>query len=518
MDWKLKRCCTSSRLSPSCNVDRLSSLPDELLCRILSMLSTKDVIATVVLSNRMRKAFSWITSIDLDDSPISHCIKYSHLVERFPLFESFVDNVSMKVSQAKQPLTRFRLGVGGDKNTHFRVLNKRHECQHACFPVVRPARLNVWLSYPLVHCSLKELDISFHVGNPSEFKLPSELFACQSLEILKLDCYLEIGDGAEIPLVCLPNLKLLHLHSFVFTEDDFVTRLVSSCSSLEDLSITYCSWVKSDRVTISSHSLRRLALSINKCEEEKNSDLVLIDAPNLQYLLYDDDLPHRYSVTHMNALVKATIYVIGMLRYDDFETSFRCQLSLVRALSDVQHLSLLGYSAQNYYFAGKLKNQLPVFRNLRTLELGPFCNGKWERWDIVLMLILHCSPSLETLVFPEGLFESYGTYVCGNDPDMKEAALEAEGWRTTQTMPSCFLLHLKRIVFNCCFGFDRELNMIKFLVSKALVLEELVVCLSKESDHHRYDPQNDAPNLDQFETSLQNLPRASHSSSITVER
>ncbi|KAK9734549.1 hypothetical protein RND81_04G147500 [Saponaria officinalis] len=509
MDWKLKRRSThSSSLSQSCNVDRLSSLPDELLCRILSMLPTKDVVATVVLSNRMRKAFSWITTLDFDDSSISYCLRCHHLVERFPLYESFVDNVLTKVSQAEQPLTRFRLRVGGDKNTHFHPARHAY-CKHACFPVMRPARLNTWLSYPLLHCALKELDISFHVGNPNEFKLPSEIFASQSLEILKLDCWLEIGDGAEIPLICLPNLKLLHLHSFNFTEDDFVTRLVSNCSSLEELTLTFCTWMKGDRVTIYSRSLRRLTLYINKDEDEKNSDLVLIDTPNLQYLQYMDNLAHHYSVTHTNTLVKACIDFRFLLRFGGFKRSFRCQLSLIRALSDVQHLSLLRYSAESYYFAGELKDKLPVFRNLRSLELGAF---DMPRWHVALLLILHCSPSLETLVFPEGLYDNVHAM------EKVEDVVEAEGWRTTQTMPSCFLSHLKRIVFNRCFGFDRELNMIKFLLSKALVLEELVVCLSKKPSYRRDPPQIDAPNLDQFETTLLNLPTASHLCSITVQR
>ncbi|KAK9733947.1 hypothetical protein RND81_04G102800 [Saponaria officinalis] len=72
MDWKSKT-CSRKKLS-NANADRLTSLPDELLCRILCMLPTKDAAATLVLSKRMRKAFSWITTFDLDDSPISRSL------------------------------------------------------------------------------------------------------------------------------------------------------------------------------------------------------------------------------------------------------------------------------------------------------------------------------------------------------------------------------------------------------------------------------------------------------------
>ncbi|XP_074284310.1 F-box/LRR-repeat protein At4g14103-like [Silene latifolia] len=340
LDQKQKRRFTSSSLL---RPDRLTSLPDELLTRVLSMLPTKDASAAQVLSKRMRRAFCWITSVDLDNSLISHCVeRHPHLVERFSLFESFIDNVLHKLSEYQQPLTRFRLCLGSDKTISYCYFDKNHTCKKASFP--EPARLYAWISYPLAHCGLRELDLSFHVKNPAECKLPLEIFARQSLEVLRLDINLEINGNNEIPVICLPNLKLLHLRSFVFTEDNFVTRLVSNCPVLEDLSITYCWWLKADRLIISSHSLRRFVFIINKYNDiEKNSDLLHIDTPNLQYFDYLDNLALNY-ILHLNDLVEACIDITFPLRFGTFETSFRKQLSLLRALSNVKHLTLLGWS------------------------------------------------------------------------------------------------------------------------------------------------------------------------------
>lgn len=75
-----------------------------------------------------------------------------------------------------------------------------------------------------------------HVRNPG--KLPHTLFSCETLEVLKLDVNLELE--VPITLCCLPNLKVLHLHSVEIPDGDFLTGLVLSCPSLEDLVVKNC--------------------------------------------------------------------------------------------------------------------------------------------------------------------------------------------------------------------------------------------------------------------------------------
>ncbi|KAK9668215.1 hypothetical protein RND81_13G041900 [Saponaria officinalis] len=334
----------------------------------------------------------------------------------------------------------------------------------------------------------EELDLCFQVKNPAECKLTPEILARQPLEVLRLEINVEIKGDTDIPVICLLNLKLLHLRSLVFTEDDFVTRLVSNFPVLEDLFITRW-WLKADRLIISSNSLRRFVFDIHKySNEEESSDLVPIDTPNLK-------LP---------------------LPFDTVETSFRKQLSLARALSNVKHLSLLRWSIKGFYYAAKVKDQLPMFRNLRTLKLGALCYSLCSaRWDIVLLLIFHRSPLLEELVFEEGFF-FLGNDTCDyHDPDDShaapyEAAWEAASWGITQTIPSCGETHLKRIrIYNCC-GRDRELNMIRFLLGNAPILKEFVISMSKRPYGIRYY----APKFDQFKNTLEEIPRASNSCSI----
>ncbi|XP_074267515.1 F-box/LRR-repeat protein At4g14103-like [Silene latifolia] len=376
MDWNTKKRFTSRLVSKKAcrSVDRLTSLPDELVSRIVSLLPTKDVAATQVLCKSMRRlAFTCLTSVDLDDSPLSHCQHYPHLPDRFPLFVSFVDHVLNNLTLSGQPLTRYRLHVGGGKRKNSCLFGS---CYGPCFPGLQPSRLKTWISYPLAHRGLRELDLSFHVRNPCDCRLPHQLFACHFLEMLKLDSNLKL-DGDEFSLISLPNLKRLHLYSFLIVRDDFLTKLVSGCPSLEDLECAYCEWFHSDRLAVCSQSLRRLVLIINKYghDDDRNSDLVVINTPNLQYFHYDDNLAFHYSVTNMNALVQANLDVRLPLRFDSAGISYavlsyRIQLSLVRLVSNVQHLSLLGCFVEYIYFGGESKDELPMFHNLKTLRVG----------------------------------------------------------------------------------------------------------------------------------------------------
>ncbi|XP_074282286.1 F-box/LRR-repeat protein At4g14103-like [Silene latifolia] len=508
LEWGLKRCCTCSNSLRPCSADRLTSLPDELLTRILSMLPTKDAAASQVLSKRMPRVFCCITSVDLDDSPVSHCVEYPHLVERSSLFESFVDNVLHNLSLSQQPLTRFRLRLGGDKTTFYRSHTAYHECKPTCFPNLEPDRLYAWISYPLAHCGLRELDLSFHVPNPAECKLPPGLFTRQLLEVLTLDSNIEINSSTEIPPICLPNLKILNLHSFVFNDHDFVTKLVSNCPALEDLSISYCFWEKADCLTISSQSLQRFTFLVFT-EEEKCGDIVLIETPNLQYFRYSDNLAMKY-IINMNALVEASVRVHNTEVFT-FEAAFRNQLSFTRALSNVEYLSLFGWFPKGFYYAAEFKESLPMFRNLKTLKLDAFCGSCCSgRWDIVLLSICHRSPLLEELVFMEGFFNFYKTCFIHKPNSLDAATLEATSWGLTQIIPSCCESHLKRIRTYSCCGRDEELNMIRFLLGKASVLKELVISMSKGHKGILFD----TPKLNQFKNKLEEIPRASNSCSI----
>ncbi|XP_074319207.1 F-box/LRR-repeat protein At4g14103-like isoform X2 [Silene latifolia] len=480
-----------SVLQPSVTppVDRMSSLPDDLLFRILSRLSTKDAAVTTVLSKKMHRLFPWMTTLDFHDSPISHCLKSPYQLPRVLTFKLFVDSV-LKASLSPY-LTRFRLRFGGDLLTRYNDgCNSINHCEDDCFPHMDPSHLNAWISFPLTRTWIKEIDLCIHIRNYCQ--LPPQLFTCQTLEVLKLDVSLDLSLVSNLPTFFLPNLKVFHLFATDFNLGDIVSRIVSSCPLLEELDV--CGWwVVADYITISSPSLRSLHIFINN-DNFCASKVVLIDTPNLQYFTYAAYLASSYSITPMNALVDATIVIKNAIQ--DPEPSFPVMLSLVRAAHNVQRLSLECLSVETLGL-GNLKDQLPVFHNLRHLDLSCGCYTKWNK---VLLQLLHRSPILETLVFPEGLVVG-PTHL---SMDREAADLERLYFSTTQEIPSCCSTSLKRIEIETYWGTERELELVRFLLRSASVLEELVISECQV-------------NQVSLERKLTQLPRASWACSIRVK-
>ncbi|KAH9609611.1 hypothetical protein KSS87_014083 [Heliosperma pusillum] len=450
MDFSLKKC----------NRDRLNALPDELICQILSLLPTKDAAVASLSSRKMGSAFTHMTALDFDDSPISYCASNHPLfVDCFQLFKTFVNNV---LQAFKSPhLSSFRIGFGGDLNIsqlHFHY--SFSGCGAACFPDVESTLLNAWIGFLLNRDGLREIDLRIHVRIPEE--LPSALFACQTLEVLKLDTNLDFELISSMTSFLLPNLKVLQLRSILIPDDDFVSRLLSSCPSLEELYIN-CWWKYGNSVTISSPSLQELTLIFNRGDEY--SGIWTIDTPNLQRFKYGDNLALRYSIPSMRDLVEASIHVSDCL--DTPDQSFDSVLSLVRAVSNVQRLNL-SVSCVEVLDREEMKNELPVFHNLRLMKLG---HGGACKWDIVLLEFLKRSPLLETLGFPLGFVPSPVFIPLGDGyVDDSHAELERQVFRTNQEMPPCCKFYLKRIYIKRCWGTERKVELIGFLLKIALVL------------------------------------------------
>lgn len=338
MDSRSKMCKSGSGII-SVVEDRLSSLPDDTLIQILSLLPTKNAAAICVLSKGLWRVFPLLTSLDFDVSPISLCMEHPYAVELYPSFVTFVCNVL----QAYQSpiISRFRLGVGSvDFDTRFSFFNR--PCQEGCLPDIELKHLDAWVSFPLTLQGLRELDLCILVRKPGDGQLSPSIFKCETLEVLKLEVNLDLNQVITMPSYHLPNLKLLHLSASHISDDKFLPRIVSSCPLLEDLTFQafvddgYCA-------TISSSSLRRLRLLIQRnCPD--NSELVCIHTPNLECLEYWDNYSYKYSIPIMHRLVKA--YIMFELILQAYNRSYlanlRQMVSLMRSLSRVQHLKLLG--------------------------------------------------------------------------------------------------------------------------------------------------------------------------------
>ena len=83
-------------------VDRLSDLPDDILCHILTFLPTKLAFATSVLSKRWISLYNSLNIINFDDEFVENHKEFLH-------FRHCVDEVVLSPKMQHQPIKTFRL-------------------------------------------------------------------------------------------------------------------------------------------------------------------------------------------------------------------------------------------------------------------------------------------------------------------------------------------------------------------------------------------------------------------------
>ncbi|KAF7837810.1 F-box/FBD/LRR-repeat protein [Senna tora] len=196
--------------------DRISELPDDLLCKILSYLpNTKHAASTSILSKRWKSLWHQLPSLDLDEEEyinnIVTPVRKNFKTHYDSQFAQFVNGVLSVRRHVEQPIRKFRL---------------RYEITRP-----HPSDFIRWVN-TAIQRSVEELDLSRGTA------LPTHVFTCTILVVLKLH---RVFIRDKIDSVCMPSLNTLHLNFVQFSSEDCVVKLLSSCSTtLEDLFILNC--------------------------------------------------------------------------------------------------------------------------------------------------------------------------------------------------------------------------------------------------------------------------------------
>nr|KJB13639.1 hypothetical protein B456_002G086200 [Gossypium raimondii] len=270
-------------------VDRVSDLPDSILCHILSFLSTKDAVVTSILSTRWRYLFTLLSNLDFDLGEFTSS-------DRRPKSSSskiFLSFVGKMLFFHKTNVDKFRLKCG-----------IRVDCCHVYGWILAA----VWRG-------VKHLDLNISYTNVKT--LPDALFACRTLVALKLDIHfvLDVPKGVHFP-----SLKTLF------------KILFSSCTNLEVVIIEKCNMENINNFNISHHLLQ--SLSILHSNDSSNCWLI-IDFPNLAYFKYIDHVVGGYSLENLQSIVSVDIHFI--IEDDDLQAD---ATALFREISNVRSLLL----------------------------------------------------------------------------------------------------------------------------------------------------------------------------------
>ncbi|XP_057418320.1 F-box/FBD/LRR-repeat protein At1g16930-like [Lotus japonicus] len=185
--------------------DRISNLPDEVICHILSFLPTEDVVATTVLSKRWRSLWLLVPTLDFHyERYISSNNNRSH--------SSFVRFVYATIlgRSFPQPIKTFRI-----------------ICDSSVSDTI------IWLNTSMQKRQVQNVEVGY-LSKPDwvHCKVSFSIFSSTTLVVLKLH---RVCFNAFPYSVDLSTLKALHLSHIAFKKAQFIVELLHGCPILEEL-------------------------------------------------------------------------------------------------------------------------------------------------------------------------------------------------------------------------------------------------------------------------------------------
>ncbi|KAL7087683.1 hypothetical protein ACP275_13G083100 [Erythranthe tilingii] len=335
-------------------IDRISDLPDSVICHILSYLPTKSSVRTSVLGQRWRFLWTYVPILDFDREK-----------------KEFVNGV---ISLHKmQTISTFRL-----------LLRKKHYDKHQHVAWVTAA----------VNRNVRNL----YLVSLSDYymPLPQHLFTCKTLVGLVLNsCHVTLPSCP----VYLPRLEKLHLISVRFEADDELPlpRLLSGCPVLEELEIE-CS-LNFFTFSVSSPTLKRLRidLEVGGGDDDDVTNLLELNTPSLTYLQLGNCFFRNIKSGAMTSLIEADISLCSYEAEDEeeFFVYSRLRLEFIDRLCNVKslELDLSQFTRRIVDSVLSAWSWTMSFHNLTKLELTGACR--------FLPKFLESAENLEILIFTE---------------------------------------------------------------------------------------------------------------------
>ncbi|XP_019093595.1 PREDICTED: F-box/LRR-repeat protein At3g59190-like [Camelina sativa] len=259
--------------------DLVSSLPDALLCHVLSFLSTRDAALTSVLSKRWRYLLAFVPNLDFDNSIYDNLeMGRRKRLQMRQSFKVFVDRIM--ALQGNAPLNKFSLICETDND---------------------PSSVDGWITNALER---GVVDLDLYISPDYGYPLPSKVLISKTLVRLKVE-----GTDYFTPDVgefFLPKLKTLYLDDVTFEDSGVAfSKLISGCHLLEELVMIGVIWDSWDSFSVSSPTLKRLKLCCDYIEE--NPKGVSFDTPSLVYFEFTNTVAIKYPKVNFDSLVEASV-------------------------------------------------------------------------------------------------------------------------------------------------------------------------------------------------------------------
>jgi hypothetical protein len=187
--------------------DRISNLPENVLCHILSFLPTEDAFSTRLLSKKWLPLWLSIPCLDFDQSRSSN---------RLPSSSSFIQFVYAAI-------------LGRSIHQPIKTLRLKGNCSDFHANILLNAIADRKVENLQIHISATRKNNYFPY-----FHLPCTIFSIKTLVVLNLHAALFNAFPSSFHL---PLLKSLHLDRVRFLDPQYFVNLLNGCPILENLEI-----------------------------------------------------------------------------------------------------------------------------------------------------------------------------------------------------------------------------------------------------------------------------------------
>ncbi|ESQ41884.1 hypothetical protein EUTSA_v10013420mg [Eutrema salsugineum] len=401
--------------------DRISILPEPLLCHILSFLTTEEAVWTSVLSSRWRYIWKWVPRLELDSSDFTNDKTCVDFIDKFLNFQS------------KSYLREFKLSIDQSELS----------CENDNASLYGPCLARVDMR------KIQHFQVEKKLGERSSFddiEIPLTLSVCEAMVCLKLH-FVRLNDSESLSLPCL---KIMYLEDVIFPSDAAAEALISCSPVLEDLKICLS---KDDFVV--SFTLKRA----DPVYSVKDGQSVVIDTPKLEYLSLMDYQFKIFKIINMSDSVKVDMdadfeIFLGYLQernlFYDFFNNFSGVGDMTISWKTVKVI---------YIFQGM--NPLPKFHYLTRLRATMCINASFK----LLPIVLESYPNLKH--FTLELVKDYPVTVIT---------------RLSTVLPHCLVSSLEYVEMESPVTEEAsELNLARYFLENSATLKKLVLRLDQTS-------------------------------------
>ncbi|KAL0725430.1 hypothetical protein Bca4012_040029 [Brassica carinata] len=455
---------SNKKANPSSR-DLISKLPDDVLCRILSFLTTKEAALTLLLSKRWSSLLQLVPILDFDDSVSNHR-KVGPV--KIVVFKNFVESVLKRrfKNSSTSPVKKVSLKL--------------------CNEYIEKHIVKRWIQQVIDHGAL---ELTLRLDYSSNFTLPFRVLTSQALVHLRIGSRIRLSQPR--PNSVSPMLNSLVLDSVVFGGVTLLLQsILSTYPNLQRLRIHESKgWYYWDG-SVSSQTLKRLVYRRDD-DASGPKPCVTFDTPGLVYLEYSDMVADKYESLRLDSLVEARLDLqltadqimrknvpesVGFVPGD--------VSTLFVGIRNVKILCLSPDALDTLYYRG---GDIPVFNNLISLSLGSDTprGTPYIFWKLLPSLLLN-SINLQTLII-KGLVH-YVKEGC------ESVCLQPISWEdVSESLSSCGVKVLEITGYE---GTREELTHMKRFMGKLSRLEMVRIITPKGVyDGERYRLRTDLLHL-----------------------